>query len=126
MSENAHNNKIWLDIKSKIEYMIICGNLKVGEKVPSITEASVLFDCGKSTAQKVLDELCDEGIIQKKRGVGYFLKPYAREQILEKYKERWGYNLEKIVSEINELHLDSDDIEEIETLLNGIISSIEK
>jgi len=64
---------IWETMKNDILAMIINGDLTNGDKVTSISETAQKFKCGKSTAQKVLDNLCKENILYKVHGKGYYV-----------------------------------------------------
>ena len=60
-------------MKYEILAMIINGEITNGDKVTSISETAQKFKCGKSTAQKVLDNLCQENILYKVHGKGYYV-----------------------------------------------------
>lgn len=64
---------VWEFMKNEILAMIINGELNNGDKVTSISETAQKFKCGKSTAQKVLDNLCEENILYKVHGKGYYV-----------------------------------------------------
>jgi len=72
---------LWLDIKADIEIKIITGEYESGMRIPSITQLSGLYNIGNTTAQKVLEALCEENTIYKRQGVGYFVKPYVRDKL---------------------------------------------
>lgn len=83
----------WQDVKEDIEYKILAGVFTAGERIPPTRKIAKDYNIGQSTAQKVLNKLCQEGVIESKRGIGYFVKPYTKEQILTDRKR----NLEKTV-----------------------------
>lgn len=64
---------VWEFMKYEILAMIINGEITNGDKVTSISETAQKFKCGKSTAQKVLDNLCQENILYKVHGKGYYV-----------------------------------------------------
>lgn len=59
------------------------GQLKEGEQVPSENELSRFYNINRATARKGLQELADQDIIYKQRGIGMFVKEGAREQVLQ-------------------------------------------
>ncbi len=50
-------------VKREIVAQIICGDLKQGDKAPSLTEVTIKFNCGRTTAQKALESLCKSKIL---------------------------------------------------------------
>lgn len=118
MSKNIHPSTIWVDIKRKIEFAIINGKYKNACKMPSISELAEEYACGKSTAQKILEEMYKEGIVTKQKGVGYFVKPFVRDQLIKKYTGIWENNLMQSIKEASLLGI------EAETLKNRILEMI--
>ena len=89
---------IWQEVKADIEYKIITGEYAAGERIPPIRKISKDYNIGQSTAQKVLNTLYQEGIIESKRGVGFFVSPYIKEKLIEERRK----NLEKLVAKAAE------------------------
>ena len=83
----------WIAIKQDIELKIICGEYVAGERIPPIRKIAEIYNIGTSTAAKTLETLSSEGTLYKKRGVGYFVKPYVKENLCKEHKK----NLEKIL-----------------------------
>ena len=52
------------------------------DRIPSVREYAVLLEVNTNTAMKAYDQLAREHIIYNKRGLGYYVTPGAREQIL--------------------------------------------
>ena len=121
MSKSTHPSTVWADIKKQIEFAIIDGTYKNACKMPSIAEVAEIYSCGKSTAQKVLEEMYNEGIITKQKGVGYFVKPFVREKLLEKYMNVWETELNH---SIKEAYLLGVDIKTLESIIVDKIKTI--
>lgn len=83
----------WLTVKNDLELKIIRGDYAAGERIPSVRKIAEIYGIGTSTATKTLAQLCEKGIIYQRRGVGYFVKPYVREELIAEHKR----NLEKII-----------------------------
>lgn len=114
---------VWQNIKNQIEIDIIAGkyqNVDKPNKLPSISELSKKYDCGKSTAQKVLEELCKEDIVLNKKRVGYFVKPYAKQQLFDKKIEEYEKKTTDLILELKQINIDKEVLKKI------IISSIDK
>lgn len=78
----------WLTVKHDIELKIIRGEYKAGERIPPIRKIAEIYDIGTTTATKTLAQLCKEGIIYQRRGVGYFVRPYVRDGLIEEHKRK--------------------------------------
>lgn len=89
----------WQDVKDDIEYKILTGVFAVGERIPTTRKIAKDYDIGLSTAQKVLNILCEEGVIESKRGVGYFVKPYTKEQIQTERRKKLEKDIMNAVEE---------------------------
>lgn len=89
---------LWQDVKADVEQKIISGEYAAGERIPSIRKIADSYNISLSTAQKVLQVLRQEDIIESKRGVGYYVKPYIREKLLTERKKQ----LEKMVQLVSE------------------------
>lgn len=89
----------WQDVKDDIEYKILTGVFAVGERIPTTRKIAEDYDIGLSTAQKVLNILCEEGVIESKRGVGYFVKPYTKEQIQTERRKKIEKDIMNAVEE---------------------------
>ena len=86
-------------LKDDIEYKILTGVFAVGERIPTTRKIAEDYDIGLSTAQKVLNILCEEGVIESKRGVGYFVKPYTKEQIQTERRKKLEKDIMNAVEE---------------------------
>src|SRR5699024_12720811 len=64
---------IYLQIKESIEDSIINGTIKVGERIPSTNELAKFYNINPATARQGINELAQEEIILKQRGVGMFV-----------------------------------------------------
>lgn len=110
-TNSTHNrSSIWLDIKDDFELKIIRGVYKSASRVPSITELAEQYSCGESTAQKVLESLCKEDVLTKKRGVGYFLKPFCKDKLIIKHKTTLQMDLQKVVWRAKLLGLNHEEL----------------
>lgn len=80
---------IYQQLAEAIEDFILKGIIEEDTQVPSTTEISVTSQINPATARKGLNLLVDEGILYKKRGVGMFVCPGAREIIKNKRKAKF-------------------------------------
>ncbi len=84
---------IFQQIKDWISDQIIDESLKEHDRVPSTNEIVTFFKVNHITVSKGVNQLVDQGVIYKKRGVGMFVAEGARETLLvgrkEKFKEEF-------------------------------------
>ncbi len=89
MKLNTESMKpIYVQISEWLETEIISGNIKSDEKIYSQYQLAEMFNINPATAAKGLNILADDNILYKKRGLGMFVSPSAKEQILEKRKNQ--------------------------------------
>ena len=75
---------IYLQISQFIENEVISNRLVAEDKVPSRNEFSKSMNVNPATAGKGLNELVDQGILYKKRGLGMFVTKDAKSIIVSK------------------------------------------
>ncbi len=63
------------------------GVYKEGAPIPSSTQLSVELKINPATTMKAVNLLVDEGLVEKKRGIGMFVKDGARLKIMRMKKE---------------------------------------
>ena len=63
------------------------GSLAEGDRAPSTNELSAFYSVNPTTSAKALTTLFDEGLLEKRRGLGMFVLPGAREQVLSARRE---------------------------------------
>ncbi|MCT7803498.1 MAG: GntR family transcriptional regulator [Lactobacillus iners] len=67
------NLPIYYQIEQQLYYDIVLGKLQPGEKMPSVRQLALDFTVNINTAQHVLPNMQDKGIIYSKRGLGSFV-----------------------------------------------------
>lgn len=80
---------IYLQISQFIENEVISNRLTAEDKVPSMNEFSKSMNVNPATAGKGLNELVDQGILYKKRGLGMFVTAEAKSIILNKRRKQF-------------------------------------
>ena len=79
----TNDKAIYIQIADRLCDEILAGKYKEDDRIPSVREYSVLLEVNTNTAVKAYDELARANIIYNKRGLGYFVSPGAKEQILD-------------------------------------------
>lgn len=81
MDFNA-DKPIFLQIADSVCDRILTGELKGEDRIPSVREFGADIGVNPNTVMRTYEKLTADGIIYNKRGIGYFVTPEAREQIL--------------------------------------------
>ncbi|MHA6480635.1 GntR family transcriptional regulator [Paenibacillus sp. strain BS8-2] len=80
---------IYQQIADGIKNDIVSGVLKEEEQVMSTNQYAAFYRINPATAAKGFQLLTDEGILYKKRGIGMFVSPQARESLLMQRRDRF-------------------------------------
>jgi len=102
---------VFLKFAESLEDGILKGIFDEETQIPSINEAAVTFKINPATANRGVNLLVDEGIIYKKRGIGMFVSPGAREKIIAK-RSRAFYDdyIVPLLEEARKLNLSGKEI----------------
>ena len=102
---------IFQQIAQQLEEGILSGAYPEESQVPSITEYSVQYRINPATALKGINLLVDAGLLYKKRGVGMFVSPGAREQLRRQRRERFYQDyIQRMVREARNLGLTDQEL----------------
>lgn len=74
---------IYLQIADRLSDEILTGVYADDDRIPSVREYGALLEVNTNTVVKAYDDLSRANIIYNKRGLGYFVTPGAREQIMK-------------------------------------------
>ncbi|WP_217131800.1 GntR family transcriptional regulator [Leucobacter chinensis] len=74
---------IFLQLADALADAILRGAYEEGDQVPSTNELAAFHRINPATAGKGLNELVDRGVLEKRRGLGMFVLPGAKERIGE-------------------------------------------
>ena len=80
---------IYIQMADRLCDEILAGTYKDDDRIPSVREYAVMLEVNTNTAVKAYDELARANIIYNKRGLGYFVTPGAKEQILRARKKEF-------------------------------------
>jgi GntR family transcriptional regulator len=74
---------IYRQLRDRVVALILDGVLKEGDPLPSVRNVAAEYRVNPLTVLKGYQQLVDEQLVEKKRGLGMFIKPGARELLLE-------------------------------------------
>lgn len=80
---------IYLQIADKIKEDILSGALGEDEQVMSTNQYASYYRINPATAAKGFQQLVEEGVLYKRRGIGMFVSPEAREKLRAERRERF-------------------------------------
>lgn len=80
---------IYLQLKEQIMAMIIDDILSEGEALPSVRKVAADYQINPITASKAYAELVDEGLVEKRRGLGMFILEGARKNLLNAEQKKF-------------------------------------
>jgi GntR family transcriptional regulator len=80
---------IYRQLRDRMVGLIMEGAYNEGEAIPSVRAVSAEYQINHLTVSKAYQELVDEGLVEKRRGLGMFVIEGARENILKAEKEKF-------------------------------------
>jgi len=87
------------------------GGLAEGERVPSSNELAAYYRINPATAAKGISVLTDEGLLEKRRGIGMFVAAGARQRLLEQRRRQFTeHYVEPMVTEAARLGIGTDEL----------------
>ena len=102
---------IYQQVRDHIVSLIIDGVLKSGDPIPSVRQMAVEGGVNPLTVSKAYQELVDLEIVEKRRGLGMFIKNSAKKQLLKLEKDKFlKNNWPKIVKKANQLDIDLSEL----------------
>lgn len=102
---------IYVQMAERLCDEILAGHYAADERIPSVREYAAALEVNANTAVKCYDHLTRLGIIYTKRGLGYFVAPDARSQILESRRhDFYASTLPDVFSRMRQLGVSFDDL----------------
>lgn len=92
---------IYWQLKERTVAMILDGTLAEGEPLPSVRNVASEFQLNPITVSKSYQALVDEGLVEKRRGLGMFVCEGARRKLIESERakflsEEWPAMLSRV------------------------------
>jgi GntR family transcriptional regulator len=108
------NQPIYRQLRDRVVAMILDGVLKEGDSLPSVRNVAADYRINPLTVLKSYQELVDEELVEKRRGLGMFVKDGARNLLLKGERQKFlAEEWPRIQAIIQRLGLDAEE------LLNG-------
>jgi GntR family transcriptional regulator len=83
------NQPIYRQLRDRVVAMILDGVLKEGDPLPSVRNVATEYRVNPLTVLKGYQQLVDEELVEKKRGLGMFVKSGARSLLLQGERQKF-------------------------------------
>ena len=80
---------IYRQLKERVVAMLLDGLLKPGDALPSVRQVAAEYQLNPITVSRAYQELADEAIVEKRRGLGMYVTEGASEKLLNSERERF-------------------------------------
>lgn len=90
MSTAWHDNSpIYRQLKAKVVGMVLDGVLQPGDALPSVRQVAAEYQLNPITVSRAYQELVDDALVEKRRGLGMYVMDGARDKLLASERERF-------------------------------------
>ena len=89
MDEWDDNQPIYRQIRDRVVAMILDGVLNEGDPLPSVRNVATESRVNPLTVLKAYQQLVDERLVEKRRGLGMFVNAGARDLLLQAERRRF-------------------------------------
>jgi GntR family transcriptional regulator len=83
------NQPIYRQLRDRVVAMILDGVLQEGDPVPSVRNVAAEYRVNPLTVLKSYQELVDDGLVEKRRGLGMFVNAGARKLLLQGERQKF-------------------------------------
>jgi GntR family transcriptional regulator len=80
---------IYRQLRDRVVVMILDGVLKAGDPLPSVRTVAAEYTINPLTVLKAYQELADDELVEKRRGLGMFVKDGARKLLLKAERQKF-------------------------------------
>lgn len=112
MNQQWHDElPIYKQLIIKLKQAILAGTYQESEALPSVRVVSAALNINHITVSKAYHELVDEGLIEKRRGLGMFILEGAVKQLLAAERTQFlQHELPKIIDKMKALDIPVSDV----------------
>ena len=92
---------IYRQLKERVVAMLLDGLLKPGDALPSVRQVAAEYQLNPITVSRAYQELADEALVEKRRGLGMYVTEEASKKLLASERDRflteeWPQVMERI------------------------------
>ena len=108
------NQPIYRQLRDRVVAMILDAVLKEGDVLPSVRNVAAEYRVNPLTVLKGYQQLADEGLVETRRGLGFFINSGARNLLLQSERQKFlAEEWPRVSASIQRLGLKAEE------LLNG-------
>src|SRR5579871_4500284 len=105
------NQPIYRQLRDRVVAMILDGVLKEGDPLPSVRNVAAEYRVNPLTVLKGYQELVDEELVEKRRGLGMYVKDGARNLLLRGERQKFlSEEWPRVYATIQRLGLKADEL----------------
>ncbi len=102
---------IYRQLKERVIAMMLDGIFKPGDALPSVRQVAADYQLNPITVSRAYQELADENLVEKRRGLGMFMTPEAAQKLRSSERERFlNEEWPAVLERIQRLGLSIDDL----------------
>lgn len=102
---------LFAQVAERLAAEVADGGLAEGERVPSSNELAAYYRINPATAAKGISVLADDGLLEKRRGIGMFVAVGARRRLLEQRRTQFAERfVGPLVAEAARLGIGGDEL----------------
>ena len=102
---------IYRQLRDRVVHMILDGVLKEGDPLPSVRNVAAEFRVNPLTVLKAYQELVDEDLVEKRRGLGMFVKTGAHSVLVKAERQKFlNDHWPRVHATIRRLGLDAEEL----------------
>lgn len=102
---------LFQQVADQIEDLILTDAVDENEQVPSTTEISTTYKINPATVLKGMNLLVSKGYLEKRRGLGMFVVPGAKQNLIEERKSSLLHEqVTALVRDAKNLGIDQDQL----------------
>ncbi len=83
------NTPIYRQLKDRVIGMMLDGVLKAGDALPSVRQIAAEYQLNPITVSRAYQELVDDNLVEKRRGIGMYVTDGASEKLLSSERDRF-------------------------------------
>ncbi|HLO95529.1 MAG TPA: GntR family transcriptional regulator [Burkholderiaceae bacterium] len=83
------NAPIYQQLADRLASQLLDGNPPEGEALPSVRLLATQYLINPLTVSRALQSLADNGLVESRRGLGMYVRPGARQRLLESEREQF-------------------------------------
>jgi DNA-binding transcriptional regulator YhcF (GntR family) len=102
---------LFVQVADRLAGQIADGGLAEGERVPSSNELAAFYRINPATAAKGINVLADDGLLEKRRGIGMFVATGARQRLMARRRAEFTQRyVEPLLTEAVRLGIDTNEL----------------